>query len=150
MNDTAHYIIRIKERNNPNIVETEAFGKWTKGLLISFFGLEEPDVESYTIQVAGTSEIYGRRNSPAPNPDTIIGKSISYHDGFSGSLETFTIDRVEFDIERDGYKLHDKNPDHGFMFLKSENFNTLVERGEYTRNGSIDGCAFREIFKIQG
>lgn len=21
---------------------------------------------------------------------------------------------------------------------------------EYTRNGSIDGCAFREIFKIQG
>lgn len=61
MNDRQHYIVRIKERNNPHIVETEAIGSWSKRQIIAFFGLEEPDVESYTIQIAGTPEIYGHR-----------------------------------------------------------------------------------------
>lgn len=56
-----HYIIRIKERNNSHIVETEAIGSWTKRQIIAAYGLEEPDVESYTIQIAGTQAIYGHR-----------------------------------------------------------------------------------------
>lgn len=65
MSDTTHYIVRIKERNNPHIVETEAIGRWTKRQIINFFGLEDNDVESYTIQIAGTPEIYGHKKAIA-------------------------------------------------------------------------------------
>lgn len=84
------------------------------------------------------------------NTTDLIGKTIAYYDGFSGCSDIFTIDRVEFDNERDGYKAYDENPDNGFMFLKTENFKTLMEQGEYTRHSRIDGCSFRETFTIQG
>lgn len=84
------------------------------------------------------------------NTENLIGKTITYHDGFSGCTDTFHVDRVEFDKERDGYKIHDKNPDNGFMFLHSEDVKTLMEQGEYIRHGRIDGCGFRDTFTIQG
>lgn len=56
-----HYIIRIKERNNPHIVETEYIGNKSRRDIIEFYGLEQPDVESYTIRIAGTSCEYGHR-----------------------------------------------------------------------------------------
>lgn len=58
-----HYIIRIKEWNNPRIIETEHVGNLDKRGVIEFFGLEQPDVESYTIQVAGKPEMYGHKKA---------------------------------------------------------------------------------------
>ncbi len=55
------YIVRIKERNNSNIITTTYSGIFDKQGIIAFFGLEQPDVESYTIQIAGTPIIYGHR-----------------------------------------------------------------------------------------
>lgn len=60
-----HYIVRIKERNNPHIVETEAIGGWTKRQIIEFYGLENEDVESYTIHIAGTPLMYGHTKAAA-------------------------------------------------------------------------------------
>lgn len=80
----------------------------------------------------------------------LAGKRISYYDGFSGFSQTFKIGRVEFDAESNGYKVYGKNPDKDFIFIKAEYFKALTEDGKYTCNGSIDGCAFRETFTIQG
>ena len=63
MSNTTHYIVRIKEVGKPGIIETEAIGRWTKRQIINFFGLEDNDVESYTIQIAGTPEIYGHKKA---------------------------------------------------------------------------------------
>lgn len=58
-----HYIVRIKERNRPHVIETEYIGNLDKRGIIDFYGLENPDVESYTIQIAGTSLIYGHKKA---------------------------------------------------------------------------------------
>lgn len=58
-----HYIVRIKERNNPYIVETEHIGNLDKQGIIDFYGLEQPDVESFTIQIKGTPLLYGHRKA---------------------------------------------------------------------------------------
>lgn len=61
--EQTHYRIRVKERNNSHIVETEFIGNKSRRYIIDFFGLEQPDVESYTIQIAGTPHIYGHKKA---------------------------------------------------------------------------------------
>lgn len=65
MKKETHYIIRIKERNNPHIITTEFVGFKTKREVIDFYGLENEDVESYTIRIAGTPLIYGHNKAAA-------------------------------------------------------------------------------------
>lgn len=65
--EQTHYIIRIKEKGNPHTLTTalttEYIGNKGKREIIDFYGLEQPDVESYTIRIAGTSCEYGRRKA---------------------------------------------------------------------------------------
>ncbi len=61
--EQTHYIIRIKEKGNPHTLTTEYIGNKTKREIIDFYGLEQPDVESYTIRIAGTSCEYGHRKA---------------------------------------------------------------------------------------
>jgi hypothetical protein len=54
------YIIRVKEKGNPDWIESYYAGNRTKEQLIEFYGLNQPDVEAYQIQVQGTPLVYGR------------------------------------------------------------------------------------------
>lgn len=35
----------------------------------------------------------------------LVGKKISYHDGFTGSLTAFTITAIKYDQDRHGYEV---------------------------------------------
>lgn len=65
MSDRTHYIIRIKERNKPYVIKTEYIGSKTKREIIDFYGLENDDVESYSIQIYGTPLLYGHVRATA-------------------------------------------------------------------------------------
>lgn len=65
MNENMHYIIRIKERNNPHIITTEYVGLKTRREVIDFYGLESENVERYTIRIAGTPLVYGHNKATA-------------------------------------------------------------------------------------
>lgn len=63
MSEQTHYIVRIKERGSDHFIESEFIGNKTKRELIEFYGLENDDVAEYTIQIAGTPLIHGRRKA---------------------------------------------------------------------------------------
>lgn len=65
MSEQTHYIIRIKERGSDHFIETEHIGNLTKRQVIAFYGLENEDVQEYTIQIAGTPLFYGHRKASA-------------------------------------------------------------------------------------
>lgn len=48
--ETSFYLIRIKEKNNAHIIETEYNGNVDEKFLIDFFGLNDDDVEWYEIK----------------------------------------------------------------------------------------------------
>lgn len=48
--ETRFYLIRIKEKNNAHIIETEYLGNVDEKFLIGFFGLNDEDVEWYEIE----------------------------------------------------------------------------------------------------
>lgn len=48
--ETRFYLIRIKEKNNAHIIETEYLGNVDEKFLIGFFGLNNNDVEWYEIE----------------------------------------------------------------------------------------------------
>lgn len=63
MQEQTHYIIRIKERGSDREIETHFVGNKTKRYIIDFYGLENPDVESYEIRIAGTPLVFGHRKA---------------------------------------------------------------------------------------
>lgn len=63
MKPTTHYIVRIKERGRDYFIVTEYIGNLDKRGIIDFYGLENDDVQEYTIQIAGTPLIYGHRKA---------------------------------------------------------------------------------------
>lgn len=63
MSAQTHYIVRIKERGSSHFIETEHIGNLTKRQVIDFYGLENEDVQEYTIQIAGTPHIYGHKKA---------------------------------------------------------------------------------------
>ena len=48
--ETKFYLITIKEKNNPHVIETEYLGNVDEKFLIDFFGLNDDDVEWYEIK----------------------------------------------------------------------------------------------------
>lgn len=56
MKGQTHYRVRIKERNTPHEIETEYIGNKTRQQIIEFYGLNEPDVEYYRIEVVNDKE----------------------------------------------------------------------------------------------
>lgn len=81
------------------------------------------------------------------NTESIIGKRISYHDGFSGSTTTYTIASVEFDGQ--GYKVMGDGWAE-FLFFGTKAMKQLIETGEFEQTLTIDHCPFKETYKIQG
>lgn len=79
---------------------------------------------------------------------SIIGKRISYFDGFSNSTSEDTVTQVSHDGDRDGYRIDGSDPRNGFIFLKSAEMATLLQKGKLTRWGSIDNCPYRELITI--
>lgn len=79
----------------------------------------------------------------------LVGKKISYHDGFTGSITTFKITEVKFDQERNGYEVRGTRP-QDFFFFSANRMLFLAARKELTYCSKIDGCAFEETFTIQG
>lgn len=63
MKEKIHYIVKVKEHNNPHVVETEYIGNLDKRGVIDFYGLERPEVEGYMIQIAGTPLVYGHNKA---------------------------------------------------------------------------------------
>ena len=51
MEKQTRYRVRIKEWNTPHWIETEYIGNLTRQGIIEFYGLHEPDVEDYRIEV---------------------------------------------------------------------------------------------------
>lgn len=81
------------------------------------------------------------------NTQSIIGKRISYHDGFSGSSTTYTITSVEFD--GDGYKVMG-NGWAEFLFFGVKAMKQLIETRRFEQTLTIDHCPVRETYSIQG
>lgn len=78
--------------------------------------------------------------------ETLIGKKISYHDGFSGSMETFTITEVKFDGK--GYEIRG-NGAWNFLHLTTPETKELIKTGRTERNLIIDHCHCKETYTIQ-
>lgn len=79
----------------------------------------------------------------------LVGKRISYHDGFTGSLTEFTITAIKYDQDRHGYEVRGVRP-QDFFFFSTNRMLILAARKELTYCSKIDGCAFEETFTIQG
>lgn len=77
--------------------------------------------------------------------NTLVGKRISYYDGFTDSTFTYTIDRIE--AEGHGYKMNFKEDPNEFYFLGESSMQKLLATGH---TATIDHNAYREIFTIQG
>lgn len=63
MDNATHYIICTKLYDMLQETVAEYVGTLDRRGVIDFFGLENDNVESYTIQVAGTPVIYGHRKA---------------------------------------------------------------------------------------
>lgn len=83
------------------------------------------------------------------NINGLVGKRISYHDGFTGSLTAFTITAIKYDQGRHGYEVRGARP-QDFFFFSTNRMLILAARKELTYCSKIDGCAFEETFTIQG
>lgn len=79
----------------------------------------------------------------------LVGKRISYHDGFTGSLTAFTIKEVKSDPQGESVEVRGERP-QDFLHFTSTRARILAIRGELTYCSKIDGCAYDETFKIQG
>jgi hypothetical protein len=80
----------------------------------------------------------------------LVGKKISYHDGFTGSLTAFTITAIKYDQDRHGYEVRGARAQDFFFFFSTNRMLILAARNELTYCSKIDGCAFEETFTIQG
>lgn len=77
----------------------------------------------------------------------IIGWTITYFDGFCGDQTRFKIKTAEWDEERAGYHIRgDREQD--YLFINKELLKQMVAQGEIVIHKSIDGCPFRETYKI--
>lgn len=130
-----HYTVRIKEKNSDHVIETEAVGRWTRKKIIAFYGLEEPDVEWYTLRTEDPEDIH-------------VGKTITYRDGWTGETSFHTIRRITWDETRSGYRIDCKGTDE-FYFLHMDAYRTLVNTGRYIKTSTIDGCAVTDIHTIE-
>lgn len=81
--------------------------------------------------------------------NALVGKRISYHDGYTGSLTAFTITQVKHNEERHGYEVRGARPGDFFFFTENQTL-FLAARKELIYCSKIDGCAFEETFTIQG
>lgn len=77
----------------------------------------------------------------------LVGKRISYHDGFSGSTTEYTITSVEFDGQ--GYKVMGDGWAE-FLFFGTKAMKQLIETGGFEQTLTIDHCPVKETYKIQG
>lgn len=75
----------------------------------------------------------------------LVGKRISYHDGFTDCTFTYTIDRIE--AEGHGYKMTFKEDPNEFYFLGESSMQKLLATGH---TATVDHNAYRETFTIQG
>lgn len=81
------------------------------------------------------------------NTESIIGKKISYYDGFSGSIMAYTITNVEFDGQ--GYEvIGDGWPE--FLSFETAAMKQLIETGRFEQTLTIDHCSVREVYEIEG
>lgn len=78
----------------------------------------------------------------------IIGWMITYFDGFSGEQTRFTIKTAEWDEEREGYHIRG-NRERDYLFINIELMKKMIAQDEIIINRSIDGCPFRETYKIR-
>lgn len=78
----------------------------------------------------------------------IIGWTITYFDGFSGIKDTFTIKEVKWDEQHEVYDVRGDRP-YEYLFFKEELLKSLIKQGEIVIHKSIDGCPFRETYRIQ-
>lgn len=77
----------------------------------------------------------------------LVGKRISYHDGFTGSTAAFTITEVTQQQERveiRGKKQQD------FLYFTSTAARILAARKSLTNAYKIDGCNCHDTYTIQG
>lgn len=81
------------------------------------------------------------------NTDSIIGKRITYYDGFSGSNEAFKVTEVKFD--GNGYEARGARS-KDFLFFGTGALKKLIETGRFEQQLTIDGCPVFEIYTIQG
>lgn len=81
--------------------------------------------------------------------NTLVGKRITYHDGFTGSLTAFTITEVKIDPQGERVDVRGARP-QDFLHFTSTRARILAARNELTYCSKIDGCAFEETFTIQG
>lgn len=56
MSKRIHWRVYIKEWNTPHEIMTEYIGNMTREQIIEFYGLNEPDVEYYRIEVIESKE----------------------------------------------------------------------------------------------
>lgn len=78
---------------------------------------------------------------------SIIGKKISYYDGFSGSTTAYTVTNVEFDGQ--GYKVMGDGWAE-FLFFGTKAMKQLIETGRFEQTLTIDHCPVRETYEIKG
>lgn len=79
--------------------------------------------------------------------EALLGKNISFFDGFNGTLNYFTIGHVVKD-GTDVRVFHEKG--NGFcIFIPIKYIKQLLETGEYREPNKIDGCFFEETWKLR-
>lgn len=76
----------------------------------------------------------------------LIGKKISWYDGFSGNSDYFTINHVE----NVGASIRVREEkDKGFgVFIPKSIIDILLSKGNYIEKNSIEGCSFEIRWKI--
>lgn len=79
----------------------------------------------------------------------LVGKRISYHDGFTGSLTAFTITKIKCDPQGESVEVRGERP-QDFLHFTATRARILAARNELTYCSKIDGCAYEETFTIQG
>lgn len=56
MSEMTHWRVTIKEWNTPHEIESDNISHMTREQIIEFYGLREPDVEYYRIEVVKDKE----------------------------------------------------------------------------------------------
>ena len=76
--------------------------------------------------------------------NALVGKRISYHDGFTNDTYEMTIAKVEKTYQ--GYKISVEETED-FFHLGAGTMQRLLDNGKAV---TIDYCACKDTFKIQG
>ena len=76
----------------------------------------------------------------------LLNKKISHYDGFSGTHNWFTIGHVK---KKEGHicAYKEKGARYG-IWLTTEQFNQLIEKGEYSERGEIERCPYSHTWKL--